>query len=112
MVHPHNAVHHQGWTITGTTDGRTIAFHPPRRESMPPNDDGDLERVLARVEDQADVYGPLRVERYGDRSDLGYAVSNFLEALIYRRTAAAAVAAMNGGPGFVTLLRDSAESSG
>ena len=55
---------------------------------MPPADDGDLERVVARVCDQADVYGPIRVERYGDRFDLGYAVSNFLEAEIYRRRTA------------------------
>ena len=75
--HHHNEMHHRGWTITGTTDGQ-LAFHPPGPESMPPTDDGDLERVLARLEDQADVYGPIRVERYGDRFDLGYAVSNFL----------------------------------
>lgn len=93
--HHHAAVHSRGWTIAGTPAGELV-FHPPGREPIPPADDGDLERLIGRVEDQAEVYGPIRVERYGDRFDLGYAVSNFLEAEAYRRRkAATATAATN-----------------
>ena len=78
-------MHHRGWTITASTDG-LLLFHPPGRHPMPPIDDGDLERVLARVHDQADMSGPIRVERgAGERFDLAYAVSTIIDAQDHHR---------------------------
>ena len=95
----HRAVHHGGWTITGSPGGE-ITFHPPGRSGSPPGPcDGDLEHLIAQIEadqaEQADHAGPIRVLLYSDRFDLGLAVSTHLHNDDIRRRAAEAAAGVS-----------------
>jgi hypothetical protein len=72
----HRAVHTQGWIITGDPGGQLTFTRPGLAPISPP--DGDIERLIANIT------GPINPIRYaGDRFDLKYIVSVFLDAQDY-----------------------------
>jgi hypothetical protein len=69
----HRAVHNHGWTITGDPGGQLTFARPGLTPQRTVN--GDIERLIANVS------GPISPTRYaGDRFDLNYIVSVFLDA--------------------------------
>jgi Domain of unknown function (DUF222)/HNH endonuclease len=72
----HRAVHNHGWVITGDPGGQ-LTFTKPGLTPIKPFD-GDIERLIANIT------GPISTIRYaGDRFDLNYIVSVFLDAQDY-----------------------------
>jgi hypothetical protein len=72
----HRAVHNHGWIITGDPSGQ-LTFTRPGLAPIRPHD-GDIERLIANIS------GPISPTRYaGDRFDLNYIVSVFLDAQEY-----------------------------
>jgi hypothetical protein len=69
----HRAVHNHGWIITGDPGGQLTFTKPGLTPPTPVN--GDIERLIANIS------GPISPTRYaGDRFDLNYIVSVFLDA--------------------------------
>jgi hypothetical protein len=72
----HRVVHNHGWVITGDPGGQLTFTRPGLTPIQPP--DGDIERLIANIT------GPINPIRYaGDRFDLQYIVSVFLDAQDY-----------------------------
>jgi hypothetical protein len=72
----HRVVHNHGWIITGNPGGQLTFARPGLAPINPP--DGDIERLIANIT------GPISTIRYaGDRFDLNYIVSVFLDAQDY-----------------------------
>jgi hypothetical protein len=72
----HRVVHNHGWIITGDPSGQ-LTFTRPGPTPIKPAD-GDIERLIANIT------GPISTIRYaGDRFDLNYIVSVFLDAQEY-----------------------------
>lgn len=68
----HRAVHNHGWVITGDPAGRLTFARPGLTPPKPV--DGDIEQLVANI------CGPISPTLHGDRFDLNYIVSVFLDA--------------------------------